>query len=532
MKELEMLQRSLSDGRLTRRDFLRRAAALGVMGAVPSFILQEEARASEPKRGGRFRLGATGGATSDVLAPGKLLDIMGINISFGQLRNCLTEISSSGELIGELAESWEASADAKVWTFQLRRDVEFHNGKTMNAQDVIFSLNEHRGDKSDSAAKGVMSSVTDIKADGNEIVIITLGAGNADFPTLLSDYHLAIIPNNTSSEEYEKGMGSGGYILADWEPGVRALSKRNPNYWKENSAFFDEVETLGIADTTARSNALRTGEIDAMNDVDLKTYKRLEAAGGIEILTTSGTKHMTMPMDTRAEPFNNNDVRLALKYAVNRQAMLDKILKGFGTLGNDHPIGLANTYHAGKIEQTSYDPEKAKFHLKKAGLTTLKIQLSAAETAFNGAVDAAVLFNDSASKAGITIDVVREPNDGYWSNVWMKKPFSMCYWGGRPTEDWMFSQVYAAEAEWNDTFWNHEKFNSILLQARSELDANKRSEMYTEMQLILNQKGGVIIPMFADYVMASSDKLAHKESIAANWELDGEKLAERWWFKG
>ena len=136
----------------------------------------------------------------------------------------------------------------------------------------------------------------------------------------------------------------------------------------------------------------------------------------------------------------------------------------------------------------------------------------------------------SAAKAGINIKPVREPNDGYWSDVWMKKPFCAVYWGGRPTEDWMFTTAYAAGAKWNDTFWDHEKFNKLMVEARSELDEDKRRAMYVEMQDILRTEGGVVIPMFASYVMAHTDKIAHPEQVGANWTLDGFRAVERWWF--
>ena len=188
-------------------------------------------------------------------------------------------------------------------------------------------------------------------------------------------------------------------------------------------------------------------------------------------------------MRTDTAPFDNNDVRLALKYALDREALLKTVLRGHGAVGNDHPISPANYYHASELPQRTYDPDKAKFHLKKAGLTSLSVDLSAADAAFAGAVDAAVLYREHAAVAGIEINVVREPNDGYWSNVWMNKPWGMCYWGGRPTEDWMFSTSYAAGASWNDSFWNHERFNKLLLLARAELDeTHLRREMYVEMQ--------------------------------------------------
>jgi len=249
----------------------------------------------------------------------------------------------------------------------------------------------------------------------------------------------------------------------------------------------------------------------------------------VRVEEETGFLHYTAPMNTTVAPFDNNDVRLALKYAVDREQLLEKILKGHGTLANDHPIAPSVPYHA-DLEQRVYDPDKAKFHLKKAGLDRLEIDFSAADAAFAGAVDGAVLMKEHAAAAGIDINIVREPNDGYWSNVWMKKPWVACYWGGRPTQDWMFSQAYAEGANWNDTYWSHERFNKLLLAGRGELDASKRAEIYREMQQILRDEGGVVVWAFANYVYAMADKVQHGPDVAANWELDGGRYVERWWF--
>jgi peptide/nickel transport system substrate-binding protein len=184
------------------------------------------------------------------------------------------------------------------------------------------------------------------------------------------------------------------------------------------------------------------------------------------------------------------------------------------------------------LPQKSYDPDKSKFYLKQAGLSEFSVDLSAADAAFGGAVDAAVLFKEHAAKAGITINVVREPNDGYWANVWNtdNRGWAMCYWGGRPTEDWMFSTAYAEGAEWNDSSWEHEEFNKLLIAARAELDDAKRRDMYVEMQRLVSDEGGVMVPVFNNYLFATSDKVAHDEQMAGNWANDGHNWAERWWF--
>ena len=529
MPDLKQLEHLFSLGKITRREFISRVSAIGLMTAVSPALLATPVNAAPAKKGGRLRLGMAGGSTTDSLDPATMTDAMTYNINW-QLRNCLVEVDNKGNPIPELAESWESSPDAAKWVFKLRKGVEFHNAKTMKAEDVAVSLNWHRGKESKSAATGIVDPIADIKIDDDYSLVFTLKEGNADFPYILSDPHLTIVPEDTRGSDWDKGLGTGGYKLMEWEPGFRALTKRNPNYWKEGRAHFDEIETLGIADVTARMTALNTGQIDAMNRFELKLIHLLKRVRGIQIINVTGTRHFSIPMLTDREPFNNNDVRLAMKYAIDREQMLKIILRGFGSLGNDHPIAPNQKYYASELPQRTYDPDKARFHMEKAGMLDYPFKLHAADAAFSGAVDAAVLFKEHAAKAGIKIEVVREPDDGYWSNVWMKKPWVMCYWSGRATADWMFSTAYAADANWNDTFWNHERFNKLLKQARAELDEKMRHELYVECQKIVRDEGGVVIPMFANHIEAANNKVRF-EQPAGNWELDGNRAGERWWFE-
>ena len=531
MDKLNRLRSSIGSGKIGRRDFMATAIALGLSTTAASSVFNKAWAAA--KKGGRLRTGITGGATGDVLDPGLILDSYMINVLFGQVRNNLTEVSTTGELIPELAESWDSTPDASTWTFKVRQGVEFHNGKTLDSQDVVDSLRHHLADDSKSAAKGLLGGIEPVDADGKHGVTVTLTGGDADFPFLMSDYHLLICPSRGDGTiDWESGTGTGGYTLVEHDPGVRSLTRRNPNYWKEGRAHFDEVETLQIADPNARLNALRTNAVDSINNVDPKIVERLKRVSGVHVRSVTGNKQLTLPMRTDTAPFDNNDVRLAVKNIINREEWFEKIIFGYGEVGNDNPVGPANIYRAttDELPQRIYDPDKAKYHLKQAGMENLTIKFHAAETAFGGAVNAGQLMQESARPAGIDIEVVREPDDGYWSNVWMNKAFSACYWSGRPTENWIFSQIYAADASWNDTFWKHPRFNELLVQARAELDAAKRREMYVEMQRIVHNEGGVCLPLFQADTIAYSDKVFVPEVIANNWELDGHKHAERWWF--
>ncbi len=500
------------------------AAALSAAGLTG---LSGSASAATPKKGGRFRIGAAGGGTTDTLDGGLVSDTVAQVINY-QVRNNLVEILPNGQLGAELAESWEASPDAAVWTFELRKGVEFHNGKTLDAEDIVYTLNHHRGPDTTSVATGLTDPILDVKADGKYTVVITLKEGNADFAFGLSDYHFVIVPAGTT--DWDAGIGTGGYILESFDPGVVATTRRNPNYWKEGRAHFDEIETITINDTVARTNALTTGEIDAMNRVELKTINFLEQNPDINIQNITGMKHFTLPMRTDTPPFDNNHLRLALKYAIDRQRILDTILRGYGTLGNDHPIAPVNRYHGSELPQREYDPDKAKFHMKEAGMEGVGIELVTSDAAFQGAVDATVLFQESASKAGIKINLNRVPADGYWSNVWLTVPFCVSYWSGRPTEDFIFTLGYAKDAKWNATYWDDDRFNELLIAARGELDEAKRREMYVEMQLRLRDEGGVIIPIFMNHIYATAKGVQTADQQAGNFELDGNRCCERWWF--
>ncbi|WP_298294844.1 ABC transporter substrate-binding protein [uncultured Litoreibacter sp.] len=510
---------------LTRRGLLKAGVAAGVLSATGMPLM------AAPKKGGRLRLGLAGANTSDSWDGRTHSDSFMIMCAHGAVFDCLTEVGADGQLKGELAESWEASADAKTWTFKLRKGVTFHSGKAFGADDVIASLEMHTAEGAKSAAKPIVSAISEMKKISDHEIQMTLAAGNADFPFLLSDYHILMFPAGEIDEAIASGNGTGLYKVESFDPGVRFVGKRVDSHYKDGEAgFFDELEVIAINDASARMNALMTGQVDAVNRVDVKTEALLKANPNVNIFEVTGNQHYTFPMQTGLAPFDDLNVRKALKHAINREELVDKILLGHGKVGNDHPIGPANQYFAADLEQNAYDVDKAKFYMKEAGLTELNVDLSAANAAFAGAIDAAQLYQASAKAAGININVVQEPDDGYWSNVWLKKPWCACYWSGRATEDWMFSTAYESGVPWNDSGWENARFQELLLTARAELDSGKRKDMYTEMQMLMSAEGGTVVPMYANYVDAHSTKLANTGTIGNVFQMDSSRLMERWWF--
>ena len=165
-------------------------------------------------------------------------------------------------------------------------------------------------------------------------------------------------------------------------------------------------------------------------------------------------------------------------------------------------------------------------------MENLSVRLSAADSVLPGAVDMIVLYSEQAKKAGIDIKPVREANDGYWSDVWLKKPWVFVKWGARPTPDNMFTLAYKDDAAWNEAHWKNPRFNELLLQAKAELDETRRAEMYHEMCTLARDDGGTVIPMFVNFVYARRKNVKHGPSVSASWETDGGRGTHRWWFEG
>ena len=514
-------------GMITRRELLTRAGSLGLLAALPASLTTTAASAATPKSGGHLRIATVQGSSTDSLDP--IQTTSGhTNFLFYTIHGQLTEVKSDGQLGPLVAESYEVGADPSEWIFKLRKDVEFHNGKSLIADDVIASLERHRGEDSASAMKSFMEEVASITKDGDHTVIMKLKSPSVDFPFILSASSLSILPSE-NGEIKQFDVGCGAYMLEAFEVGQFSKYRKNPNFFLSDRGYVETAELLTIADSTARQNALVTGSVDVIGDVDPTTAKLLARNSEITMLDVTGTQHFTFPMRTDLGPFDNNDIRMALKLCIDREEVLSKVLGGYGIVGNDHPISPANRYFNTELEQRTYDPDKAKWHLKQAGMENLKLDLSASDGLYPGAVDAAVLFSEHAKKAGIEITAKRVPDDGYWSDVWLKHPWCASYWSGRPTEDWMFTQGYSAESNWNESFWKNDKFNQLLVAARAELDDNKRRDMYWEMQAICRDDCGSVIHSFANHISAHSGNVGVPDTVAGNWEFDGYKLIERWW---
>ena len=281
-KDPKILENGAGGGGITRREFTNRAAALGATTALAttmSGLLPSEAVAATPKKGGHLRVGMAQGGPTDSLDPstgaGEFIRMMRYSTM-----NQLVEVDHTGAAKPELAESWEPGSSAATWIFNLRKGVTWHDGKSLDANDVVGTLDTHRGTKSRSQIRSILKSVKDVRADTKHRVIFELKERNVNFPFLMAAFQVRSIKDD---KMYDFQNGTGTYVLKEFEPGIRVALERNPNKWQEDRGWFDSAEMTPILDGGARNNALVTGEVDVIHRPDRRTWKRLQAIKGLNV---------------------------------------------------------------------------------------------------------------------------------------------------------------------------------------------------------------------------------------------------------
>ena len=323
-------------GRMGRREFIGRAGALGVGATAAASLLSEAAVAAEPIKGGSVSVATEYAGAEETFDPTKMTNSTDIQRSY-QVYDRLTNLDRDLNVVPNLAVEWEAANDAAEWTFKLRDGVEFHDGKPFTAADVVYSINEHIKEGSESPAKPLLSSIADMKTDG-DTVTIALDSGNADFPTLLAyDYHTSIVADGWVDGDPVNGTGC--YKLSEFRPGLESVTERFANYWDGDAGHVDSFITRGIPDNTARTSALRSGDIDIARNIEPRVANLMQAEEGVEVVDSASGAWFAWIMATdRRAPTDDLHLRLAMKHAVDRQHLVDNVLLGFGQIGNDFPV--------------------------------------------------------------------------------------------------------------------------------------------------------------------------------------------------
>lgn len=498
MSDIDGLVRQYKAGGISRRSFMTRAAAMGLLVPAATGILTAAgpAFAQEPRRGGWLRIAQ--GNTDDTLEPVRMTDT-----ADGIYGNCvyqrLTRLLPDLEVEGDAAEEWSVNDGATHWTFSLRAGLTFHNGQDVTAEDVVESLMRHVVEGSESPAKALLSTVESIEAVDASTVRIVLNSGNADLPVILSDYHLAIHPAGFT--DFDRAIGSGPFKVMEFVPGERVVFERFENYYEDGKPYLDGIDFIPVPDANAELSALLSGDVDLIYAVVPFAVEQLQTNANVTLHNTPTGAFTNMVMMCDRAPTDNLDFRLGVKHALDRELVLSQVFRGIGTISADTPIGPTYRYWCPDVQPAEYDLDRARFHFERAGVTAFDLYTS--ETAGNSANDIALTFQQSAAGAA-DVNVIRTPSDGYWSHTWMQQPMTMSGWNARPTVDAFLTIAHMAGGSWNETAWGSEAFDQMIIAARAELNEDVRRQMYCDMQHMLNDEGGFVNPVFQNSLEATA----------------------------
>ncbi|WP_406858590.1 ABC transporter substrate-binding protein [Alsobacter sp. KACC 23698] len=493
----------------TRRELMQMMLAGGMATAAGAAVFGRatEAVAQTPVSGGNLRAAGWSSSTADTLDPAKA------SLSTDYVRCCafynrLTFIDKAGVAQMELAESFDTK-DAKVWTIKLRKDVTFHNGKTLSSADVVYSLKRHLDPAVGSKVNSIAKQITEVKPVDALTVEVTLASPNADLPTILGTHHFMIIAEGAT--DFSKANGTGAFTCQTFEPGVRSVGVRNKNYWKSQKAHLESFEFFAIPDDPARVNALLSGDIQLAGSINPRSIRLVESQPGVVLSKTTSGNYTNLNMRLDMAPGDKAGFVEGVKHLLNREQIQKSALRGLAEIANDQPVPPSHPYFNAELKPKAFDPEKAKSLFQKAGVLGQAIPVVASDAA-SSSVDMAVVLQQAGANIGMNFDVKKVPSDGYWSNYWLKAPVHFGNINPRPTPDILFSLLYATSAPWNESQYKSEKFDRMLVEARGLLDQGKRKQIYGEMQAMIANEAGTAIPVWISNVDALSSKLRGLEA--------------------
>ena len=298
-------------------------------------------------------------------------------VVYANIYEGLTRFGSDGAILPGLAESWEISEDGLTYTFKLRDGVTFHGGQTMTAADVKFSLDRARGEDSTNAQKALFAGIASVEAADDATVLVTLTAPNGGLLFNLAWGDAVVVDESFTDAEKTQPNGTGPFRFLDWVQGDRIEIVRNPDYWGEAVAL--EAATFKfISDPTAAFAAMMAGDVDAFPVFPApENLLQFEADPRFKVIVGNTEGETILSTNNKQPPFDNVKVREALAHAIDRQAIIDGAMFGYGT-----PIGTHfaphNPAYKDLTANSAYDPALAKQLLAEAGFadgftTTLKL---------------------------------------------------------------------------------------------------------------------------------------------------------------
>jgi len=467
--------------------------------------------AAAGKPGGILRVGTLGGA-NDIIDGQHIVskaDIM------RQVTGWEPLMSFSPDFVPEYANGLASDVTAKAaddFVITLKDGIKFSNGNPVTADDVVYSMTRLLDPDLALYGGSVLRTVLDksgITKIDDKTVELKLKQGVSNFKETLCAYTLAIVPQGYErfSGDPSTQIGTGAYMLKSFEVGKESVHVKNPNYWDTGKPFFDEVHIIDFADSDALINALLADQVDVAADIPSASVETVQGTDGYKVLNSEGGGWLTISMAVDQEPFTDVRVRQAMRLIVDRPAMVEQVLAGYGRVANDLYSPLDAAY-AKDLPQRKQDLDAAKKLLADAGKSDLTIDLFAPnDTA--GLPEMVQLFAEQAKGAGITVNAQVIDGGTYWGDEYLKRTFAVDYWGTRN----FLLQVAAGSLKdvspYPDDHWPPagSTFEDDYKAALAETDDTKRKVITDKMQKELYETGGLIIPFFQNLLDAYNGRV-------------------------
>jgi len=451
------------------------------------------------KRGGTLKVGVIGDGRD-------ILDGQHAATKADQVRlmlqfEPLAHYDTAGNISYEhgLAETIEM-ADTGHYIITVKSHAKFSDGKNITAADVAYSIRRRLDETSPaySATLAALITTESISVSSDRSVVVELSEPDVTFLDAIADYMMTIVPDGYTSDlsDPTTQVGSGPFVLAEFTPGQRSVHHRNPDYWwSADHPYLDEVQIIDYADQTALIDALTNRQVDAILDVAYDRADEVAALDGITLLDAPTGSWVTITMAIDQAPFDDPDVREALRLIADREALVETVVHGYGTIANDLYSPLDRNY-ARDIAQRPHDPDKARELLTRAGHAGLTLELYTPDDT-PGLTELATAYAAQAAEAGVTIKVITLPGPQYWGADYTRRAFATDYW---PTRPYLVQTALGSlpTSPYNTTHWPPagSDFDELHHQAITTDSAQQRHDAIHKMQQAEWDQGGHIIPFF------------------------------------
>ncbi|HSK16539.1 MAG TPA: ABC transporter substrate-binding protein [Gaiellaceae bacterium] len=522
--EIDLID-ELAAGQLSRREFVRRGAVLGLSLPALSFLAaacggdDESAVATgpgettgTPQAGGRLRTGISAPATA--LDPTKVQDEGGLSI-LGQSGEYLAWSDRDLLLQPRLAESWTPNEDGTLWTFALRRGVTFHDGTPLTAEDVAYTMNLHSdpdaGSSALSAFAGVLST-GNARAVDDATVEFALDAPNGNFPYLVSsdNYNVIVLPADFDPAAWEESfMGTGPWKLESFTPDVGVTYVPNPDYWDTSRRPVSETSELRFyAEEQARVLALQGGEIDVISNFSVSGGQALLSDPNVSVIEVRASQHRQIHMRTDREPFSDARLRRAIALLVDRRALVDGLWEGKADVGNDSPFAPVFPSTDPDVPQRELNVEEARALLAAAGKESLQVELRT----WDGfeIPQLAQLVKDSLRAGGVEVELNITDAASYYgdgvpgSSPWLDSDFGITDYGHRGVPNVLLTAPLTSEGTWNSAHFANADYDRAVADYVAALDLDAQRAAARRIQELLLEETPVVFPYFYFHLGATS----------------------------